>query len=613
MSTPESHRRLAGSRTLLVAWDAADWAVIEPLLEAGTLPNLDSLLAGGLLGWFTVPMPLDQAVLATSLSTGLPPDVHGILACTDSAKERRVPDLAERCASAGQLAISIGWPGSHGMPEAPHLLCVSDTFDAAPASRSSDPWPLPAGSVVPESLAADIAEIRFHPAEFAASDLATLVTGITTVNLAAEPRVSRMAMHLAASISRQSAATFLMENHPWEYAQVFFPGIEGISRECLEFQPPRLPHVSEEEFRRYERAVAETYRLHDQMLGRLVALAGPDATILLVATRGVESGDARPTPLPGEHVETAAFHRPAGFCVLRAPSLRADDLLHGVGLHDLAPTLLWLAGLPLPPGLPGRPLLQAATSPDGRKPPRTDRALAPPPPPLRALADDSGTERRLHLAIAHLNAGRAVEALPLLDALCTELPERVGPVLLRITCLRALGRSAEALALLERQAARPEGGLRPRPGRRARFLPRYDLMRGLLHLDEGRPDAALACFRAAVEARPQHAGLHLHVARALLDLGERLQAEMALRRAVAIDPGESEAQFLLGQLLYQQGRFSEALQPAMEAAAKLPHRPESHRLLGLTLTRLGRTAEAAFCLENAERLSRPATDPTGIL
>jgi tetratricopeptide (TPR) repeat protein len=599
----------AATPTLLVAWDAAEWNVIEPMIEAGELPNLEALLAGGLLGRFTVPMPIDPAVLATSLSTGLPPDVHGILAHPARAAERRVPDLAERFAAAGRLAISVGWPGSHGVAPRPNLLRVSDSFDAAPSASATDPWPLPPGSVIPETLAADIAEIRFHPAEFAPSDLTPLVADIGELDLAMEPRVSCIAVHLAASISRQSAASFLMENHPWQYAEVFFPGIEGISRECMAFQPPRLPHVSELEYLRYRRAVAETYRLHDQMLGRLVALAGPDAAILLVSSRGVESGDARPTPLAGEHVETAAFFRPAGFCLLRGPGLREDDLLHGVDHGDLAPTLLWLAGLGLPPGLPGRPLLQAIHAADAIAPPVEDSTLAHPPSPLQTLADDEAGQRAFHLAIAHMNAGRMAEALPLLERVCAQRPDRLGPVLYRINCLRGLGRPTEALALLERHAALPDGGLRSRPGLRARFFPHYDLMRGLLFIDEGRPDCARAHFVAALKTRPQHAGLHLHLARALLDLREWDGAEAALRQAIAIDPGEGEAHWLLGKLLSRLRRFADALQPAMEAAARLPHRSEVHLLLGFTLARLDRSSDAMFCLQNALRLApglRPA-------
>jgi cytochrome c-type biogenesis protein CcmH/NrfG len=86
-------------------------------------------------------------------------------------------------------------------------------------------------------------------------------------------------------------------------------------------------------------------------------------------------------------------------------------------------------------------------------------------------------------------------------------------------------------------------------------------------------------------------------------------AEAALRQAIAIDPGEGEAHWLLGKLLSRLRRFADALQPAMEAAARLPHRSEVHLLLGFTLARLDRSSDAVFCLQNALRLApglRPA-------
>ena len=38
-------------RVLLIGWDAADWKVIRPLLEAGQMPNLAGLMSGGVYGW----------------------------------------------------------------------------------------------------------------------------------------------------------------------------------------------------------------------------------------------------------------------------------------------------------------------------------------------------------------------------------------------------------------------------------------------------------------------------------------------------------------------------------------------------------------------------------
>jgi predicted AlkP superfamily phosphohydrolase/phosphomutase len=39
---------MAKRRLLLVGWDAADWKVIQPLVDAGQMPNLARLLKPGL-------------------------------------------------------------------------------------------------------------------------------------------------------------------------------------------------------------------------------------------------------------------------------------------------------------------------------------------------------------------------------------------------------------------------------------------------------------------------------------------------------------------------------------------------------------------------------------
>ena len=35
------------SRVILIAWDGADWRMLDPLLEQGALPNLQALIDKG--------------------------------------------------------------------------------------------------------------------------------------------------------------------------------------------------------------------------------------------------------------------------------------------------------------------------------------------------------------------------------------------------------------------------------------------------------------------------------------------------------------------------------------------------------------------------------------
>src|SRR5881396_449845 len=38
------------SRVLLIGWDGADWRILDPLLDAGALPNLQALIDRGARG-----------------------------------------------------------------------------------------------------------------------------------------------------------------------------------------------------------------------------------------------------------------------------------------------------------------------------------------------------------------------------------------------------------------------------------------------------------------------------------------------------------------------------------------------------------------------------------
>src|SRR5438045_8954030 len=67
------------NRLLLIGWDAADWKVIQPLLDRGEMPNLARLIAQGVHGNLATIYPILSPMLWTSIATGKRPYKHGIL------------------------------------------------------------------------------------------------------------------------------------------------------------------------------------------------------------------------------------------------------------------------------------------------------------------------------------------------------------------------------------------------------------------------------------------------------------------------------------------------------------------------------------------------------
>ncbi|MCK4511716.1 alkaline phosphatase family protein, partial [bacterium] len=64
---------------LVIGIDGAEWSVMEPLLEAGELPNLARLMADGASGPLRSLEPRRKSpVIWTTIATGRSPDDHGV-------------------------------------------------------------------------------------------------------------------------------------------------------------------------------------------------------------------------------------------------------------------------------------------------------------------------------------------------------------------------------------------------------------------------------------------------------------------------------------------------------------------------------------------------------
>ncbi len=239
-------------RLLLIAWDGAEWDVMSPMLEAGELPHCERLIERGVMGKMAT-LPSALAPLAwNSVATGKPPEEHGILGYFEpeadgrglrpfSSAARRARTVWDILSERGFRTHVIGWPGSHPA-ERINGLTISEIFDQ-PVGELSAPWPVPAASIAPAEETETFAELRMHPGEITREDLRPFVPEIDLVDPRAEPAVLRLAQALARAASRQSLATYLMENEPWDFFALYDPTLERISRQFLQFHPPQLAGI----------------------------------------------------------------------------------------------------------------------------------------------------------------------------------------------------------------------------------------------------------------------------------------------------------------------------------------------------------------------------------
>jgi tetratricopeptide (TPR) repeat protein len=115
---------------------------------------------------------------------------------------------------------------------------------------------------------------------------------------------------------------------------------------------------------------------------------------------------------------------------------------------------------------------------------------------------------------------------------------------------------------------------------------------GVLLLDTGHPDDAIAEFRTAIGLEPNTAAAHANLGRALAAKGERDQALAELHRALDLDPTYPPAHYHLGLALAAQGKTAEAIGQWREAVRCDPNYAEAHDALAAALFAQGETAQA---------------------
>ena len=172
--------RLA-KRVLLIGWDAADWKMIHPLIDAGLMPNLSRFIEGGVIGNLATLQPMLSPMLWNSIATGKRPHKHGIHGFMEvlpdgsgirpvSSHARRVKALWNILTQAGLHSHVFSWFASHPA-EAVNGVCVSNLFAHAPEDWKSPDWPLPAGAVHPARLEEILGDLRVHPTEITGAHL----------------------------------------------------------------------------------------------------------------------------------------------------------------------------------------------------------------------------------------------------------------------------------------------------------------------------------------------------------------------------------------------------------------------------------------------------------
>lgn len=621
-------------RVLLIGWDAADWKLITPLLEAGLMPSLQSLIERGVMGNLASLQPMLSPILWNSIATGKRGDKHGILGFLEPDDSglavRPVTSTSRRCkaiwnilSQTGIDSAVVGWFASH--PAEPIAgTVVSNHFALVPKSPD-EPWPLPPGTIHPPELAGALADLRLHPGELTSAHLLPFIPRASEIDQRTDRRLVALAKCVAEAVTIHAAATWILEHQPCDFLAVYFELIDHIGHHFMPFHPPRRPHVDEREYEIYKDVVNGAYRFSDMMLGRLLQLAGEDSTVIVLSDHGFHSDHLRPSSRGGfsRASQPVAWHRPLGMIAMAGPHIRADERIYGASLLDITPTVLTLFGLAVGDDMDGRPLLSAFAEPpavrsipswedvDGASGlhPRDRQAdvwetrealrrladlgyIEEPGEDQQALLKSIDRDRRWNLARIQLESGRLAEAVTLLSSLHAENPDDHGLTLALARCRLSLGEFDACRTLLD--------GL---PDQACSGSAAASLLRGRLAIAEDRIDQALTHLLRAEQAEPRLPTLHVLLGTVYLRLDRLADAQRAFELALEIDGDSPSAHHGLAVVHLRNRQYEEAADAALVSVGLLHHQPMAHLHLGIALAHLRDPLRAIQALETSVQLN----------
>ena len=376
---------VAAAKVAIIGWDAANWEVLDPMLERGELPALAALLKRGARGVLVAEEPLLSPVAWTTLATGFRPEEHGILNFTmrdlrggdeqvlvTSSHRKRAP-LWKIVSSLGRSAGIVGWwttwPAEpvDGFIVSDHL--AFNRWDSwaqrgGPGGADANDW-----LTWPPELAAELRPQARPPEGIALETLTSIVPFNAREQremmsakgpvLFHGPSVFRFGYSTDASNFSFGMHMLKQNELPNLFATLFVLGDIAGHSFWHHYEPDRFAEFDAAEAHLSD-AIPSAYRQIDRWTAALVAQLEPTTTIVIVSDHGM--GPEGVVPEPG--VNPAGDHLPEGILVVAGPkALRGFDFGE-IASVDFAPTVLSLLGLPSAEDMPGRaPWKRASEAP----------------------------------------------------------------------------------------------------------------------------------------------------------------------------------------------------------------------------------------------------------
>ncbi|GAA0873303.1 hypothetical protein GCM10009117_24500 [Gangjinia marincola] len=619
-------------KLLLIGWDAADWKIIGSLLKSGHMPALKSLIDRGVYGNMSTLNPPYSPMLWSTVATGKTPDKHGVLGfvevmpdmsgvrsvTTNSRKSRAVWNILH---NQGFTSNVVGWWPSY--PAEPiNGVVVSDKFQKVSADPKKQ-TPIEPSTIHPQNMKDELKDLRMFPFEITKEHILPFFPLANKIDQEKDKGLKSFSKIMASNVSVHNAVTKLLRTTDWDFTAVYYDLIDHFCHSYMKFHPPKLDGITSELFEIYKDAIYGAYRFQDMMLARKLELIDADTTVIVMSDHGFESGYKRILNMPSVQAAPALEHRQFGIFVAAGPGIKKNEKVFGLGLVDIAPTILHHFGLAIGKDMDGKVLSEiykdriTPTFVDSWDKLKGDFGEIEKEEGSSVLSDSEAMQQLIelgyidsldedkekaifktqsdlkhNLARVYLGQRNFIEAKKILNDLMNEDKlEEKGPVLMDLISL-----SIKSNEFLDAKRYLEDLKKSKTKVRYNLFFPESDILLGL-----GQPLKALNILESQKSKR-NSGELWFRIGRLHYGLRNYDQSKEAFSRAIEIEPDKAQYHRGLAETLFMLKDYESAVDHSLTSIELVKNFPSAHYILGRSLEKLGDIENARLAFQTAVRI-----------
>ena len=261
------------NRVLIIGWDGADWKVLQPMLDAGELPNLASLIEKGAYGDCLSTVPSHSWCAWPSFMTALNPAGHGVFDILEHKPgvSKRLPityksikarTIFDDFSAAGKTTLALNIPLTFPTPQIKGKVIAGGVL---PAARSY---------TYPLELQTELDAKAPFP-----------INGMSWTTFRNRPEAF---LDEAAAITekRQKTFEYLLDTTDWDFGVLVYVSTDRIQHCLMEYISPDHPRYEELKDTPVAKQTRAVYQQLDDGLAKLLERTTDDDLVIFMSDHG---------------------------------------------------------------------------------------------------------------------------------------------------------------------------------------------------------------------------------------------------------------------------------------------------------------------------------------